>query len=211
MTADIDIPSQLPQLIENYRNGNADAISLMFLFVWFVGDIANLIGGIWAGLVPVIIAIAVYFCLADGVLIAQCLYYKYRKTHLEAYHDRRRSSTDSPEPTTPLLGRLPEENHARAQYETNGCRSSDAEDTLAKVVEEGETGRSAWVKNTISLLAICVVGLAGWTVAWQTGVWKPASQDGNGGVDTAPGAQVLGYFSAVAYLGYVPTNYLCNF
>jgi hypothetical protein len=68
-------PVQVPQLIENYWNGNAEAISLLFLFVWFIGDITNLIGGAWAGLVPVIVAIAVYFCIADGVLIAQCLYY----------------------------------------------------------------------------------------------------------------------------------------
>ncbi|RMJ26659.1 hypothetical protein PHISP_02471 [Aspergillus sp. HF37] len=191
----------LPQLIENYRNDNADAISLLFLFVWFVGDVANLIGGIWAGLVPVIIAIAVYFCLADGVLIAQCLYYRARNSRREAHHNRRHSSTDSPEPTTPLLGRLPEENSRSAQQDANGRRDDQAENAIAKVVEEGESGRSAWAKNTVSLLAICVVGVAGWTIAWQTGVWKPASQDGNGGVDMASGAQVLGYFSAVAYLG----------
>lgn len=199
---------QLPQLIENYRNDNADAISLLFLFVWFVGDIANLIGGIWAGLVPVIIAIAVYFCVADGVLIAQCLYYRVRNSRREAHHNRRRSSTDSPEPTTPLLGRLPEENSRAAQQDANGRRNDQAENAIAKVVEEGETGRSAWAKNTVSLLAICVVGVAGWTIAWQTGVWKPVSQDGNGGVDMAAGAQVLGYFSAVAYLGYLSPDEL---
>lgn len=176
----------------------------MFIFVWFVGDMANLIGGVWAGLVPVIIAIAVYFCIADGVLITQCLYYRTRNARRETLHHRHRESNDSPEPTTPLLGRLPEDNSRATQQEINGRRESEAEDAIAKVVEEGETGRSAWAKNTISLLAICVVGVAGWTVAWQTGVWKPAPQDGNGGVDMAPGAQVLGYFSAVAYLGYVP-------
>jgi uncharacterized protein with PQ loop repeat len=43
--------------------------------------------------------------------------------------------------------------------------------------------------------------MAGWTVAWQTGVWKPAPKERNGGVDMAAGAQVLGYISAVCYLG----------
>jgi hypothetical protein len=36
--------AQLPQLIENYKNGSADALSLAFLITWFVGDLANLIG-----------------------------------------------------------------------------------------------------------------------------------------------------------------------
>lgn len=120
-----------------------------------------------------------------------------------ARHNRRRSSARSVEPTTPLLSQLPEDSSRAAQHDTNRRRGSQAENAIAKVVEEEESGRSAWVKNTISLLAICVVGLVGWTIAWQTGAWKPASQEGNGGVDMAPGAQVFGYISAVAYLGYV--------
>lgn len=205
--------SQVPQLIENYRNGNAEAISLLFLFVWFVGDITNLIGGIWAGLVPVIVAIAVYFCLADGVLIAQCLYYRARNRRRAEEFLRRRSSTDTtPDPQTPLLGRrysdnmgLPGSRRRSSASMRNGTarRGSQADDTLAKIVEENEFGRSAWVKNVISILAIMVIGTAGWTVAWQTGVWSPAPDDHVGGVDMAAGAQVLGYVSAACYLGYV--------
>lgn len=204
---------QVPQLIENYRNGNAEAISLLFLFVWFVGDVTNLAGSTWAGLVPVIIAIAVYFCLADGVLIGQCLYYRARNARAEALRARN-SSFATPEPTTPLLGRrfsdsLPEGGRrrrgSRASYNaTANDQGQSPDDTLAKLVEENRFGKGAVMKNINSVLAICVIGMAGWTVAWQTGVWKPASPDsGNGGVDMAPGAQVLGYISAVCYLGYV--------
>jgi hypothetical protein len=59
-----------------------------------------------------------------------------------------------------------------------------------------------------SVLAICVIGMVGWTFAWQTGVWKPAPlEGGNGGVDMAPGAQVLGYISAICYLGLVNLDF----
>lgn len=174
-------------------------MSLLFLFVWFVGDIANLAGAIWAGLVPVTIAIAVYFCLAEGVLISQCLYYKMRNARSDVRH-RRRSSADSPEPTTPLLGRQPGDIMPESYESVNGRRNSRAEDAVTKIPEEGY-GRSAWFKNTISLLAICVVAVVGWAIAWKTGVWKPTSQENNGGVDMAMGAQVLGYISAIAYLG----------
>ncbi|EAU36208.1 conserved hypothetical protein [Aspergillus terreus NIH2624] len=201
----------VPQLIENYRNGNAEAISLLFLFVWFVGDITNLVGGLWAGLVPVIVAIAVYFCIADGVLIGQCLYYKARNARLEALRRRRRSSTETPDPSTPLLGRrfsdtLPEAVARRRASVSSQRRGVDggarqADDTLAKIVEENEAGQQAWVKNLSSVLAICVIGMAGWTIAWQSGVWKPAPREVNGGVDMAAGAQVVGYFSALCYLG----------
>ncbi|KAL5365553.1 PQ loop repeat-domain-containing protein [Aspergillus floccosus] len=201
----------VPQLIENYRNGNAEAISLLFLFVWFVGDVTNLVGGLWAGLVPVIVAIAVYFCIADGVLIGQCLYYKARNARLEALRRRRRSSTETPDPSTPLLGRrfsdtLPEAVARRRASVSSQRRGGDggarqADDTLAKIVEENEAGQQAWVKNLSSVLAICVIGMAGWTIAWQSGVWKPAPREQNGGVDMAAGAQVVGYFSALCYLG----------
>lgn len=39
-----DFTAQLPQLIENYKNGRADGLSLMFIVAWFVGDIASLAG-----------------------------------------------------------------------------------------------------------------------------------------------------------------------
>ncbi|KAL4808502.1 PQ loop repeat-domain-containing protein [Aspergillus unguis] len=206
----------VPQLIENYRNGNAEAISLLFLFVWFIGDVTNLAGSAWAGLVPVIVAIAVYFCIADGVLIGQCVYYHIRNSRATVAHVRNASSA-TPEPTTPLLGRRPSDtlpeggNRRRRGSRPSYSAVSNAQDqeqgqgpddTLAKLLEENQVGRAALLKNLSSVLAICVIGMAGWTIAWQTGVWKPAPlEGGNGGVDMAPGAQVLGYISAICYLG----------
>ncbi|OOQ82199.1 vacuolar membrane PQ loop repeat protein [Penicillium brasilianum] len=202
----------VPQLIENYRNGNAEAISLLFIFVWFIGDITNLLGGTLAGLVPVIIAIAVYFCLADGVLIAQCLYYKVRNSRRGSIHRRRRSSTETPDPTTPLLGRRFSDSFPAGQgrrrssgsmrrFQGAGRRESQVEDPLAKIVEENEYGRKAWVKNLISVIGIFVVGIAGWTIAWQTGIWAPAPLENNKPADIATSGAVLGYASAVCYLG----------
>jgi hypothetical protein len=34
----------IPQLLENYRTGSAEGLSLAFLLTWFVGDITNLTG-----------------------------------------------------------------------------------------------------------------------------------------------------------------------
>lgn len=175
--------------------------------MWFVGDVTNLIGGAWAGLVPVVVAIAVYFCIADGVLIGQCLYYKARNARRAA---RRRSSLETPDPTTPLLGRRFSDNQtipgARRRSSASGMaeyprRVSDAEAALAKIIEEDKFGRNAWVKNISGVLAICVIGIVGWAIAWQSGVWTPAPQELDGGVDMAVGAQILGYISAICYLG----------
>ena len=65
----------MPQLIENYRQQSAEGISLLFLAVWFVGDVTSLAGALLANLVPTVIALSVYFCIADLILVVQCLYY----------------------------------------------------------------------------------------------------------------------------------------
>lgn len=185
-----------------------------FLFVWFVGDVTNLAGGLWAQLVPVVLAIAVYFCIADGVLISQCLFYNMRNARRAATQRRQsvESNLDSPTPTTPLLGRrfsdemsIPGSRRRRSsasQRDAHQRRASHPDSTLAKIVEENESGAKAWWKNGLSVVAIVLIGAGGWAVAWQTGLWKPSPliTDGEEGA-IAPGAQVLGYFSAVCYLG----------
>ncbi|KAG5518291.1 hypothetical protein PMAC_003087 [Pneumocystis sp. 'macacae'] len=85
-----------PQLIENYRRKSGDSISLSFLFLWLVGDIFGLIGSIWGKLIHIIIAIQVYFFLADLLLISQVLYYKCR------YHLRNNVQDRIFKGTTPL-------------------------------------------------------------------------------------------------------------
>ena len=58
------------------------------------------------------------------------------------------------------------------------------------------------MKNSLSVVAVIAVGTAGWAIAWQGGVWKPVPDDANEGT-VALGAKILGYASAVCYLGYV--------
>ncbi|OKL58811.1 hypothetical protein UA08_05630 [Talaromyces atroroseus] len=199
----------VPQLIENYRYGSAEGLSMAFLFVWFVGDVTNLVGGLWAQLVPVVLAIAVYFCIADGVLISQCLYYNIHNARREQQQHQRRDSAhsalDSPTPTTPLLGRRFSDELSNSRRRRSSAdiqrRASYPDSTLAKIVEESESGTKAWLKNVFSVLAIVAIGAGGWGIAWQAGLWKPAPVVHDGNNHIAPGAQFLGYFSAICYLG----------
>lgn len=205
----------VPQLIENYRNGSAEAISLAFIFVWFIGDICNLAGALWAGLVPVVVAIGVYFCIADGVLIAQCLYYgiKNKRREARALLAARQSSAREPSEDEPLLRRertnsltIPgsRERRRRSSASLRRRPSSGAQDDhLAKILEESdESGTRLWFKNVMSVLAIVVVGAAGWALAYESGAWKPSPTSSDTETQKmAAGAQILGYASAVAYLG----------
>lgn len=205
----------VPQLIENYRNGSAEAISLAFIFVWFIGDICNLAGALWAGLVPVVVAIGVYFCIADGVLIAQCLYYgiKNKRREARALLAARQSSAGEPSEDEPLLRRertnsltIPGSRERRRRSSASLRRrpsSSAQDDHLAKILEESDdSGTRLWFKNVMSVLAIVVVGAAGWALAYESGAWKPSPTSADTETQKmAAGAQILGYASAVAYLG----------
>lgn len=129
---------------------------------------------------------------------------------------RRRSSStisDTPDPTTPLLSRRMSENmglpgsrrRSSASLRRMSSHRSAVQrgDSLAKILEETEP-KNVWVKNTLSVLGICATGAVGWAIAWQTGVWQPIAITGpEDGREVALGASILGYISAVCYLGYV--------
>ncbi|KAF2035430.1 PQ-loop-domain-containing protein [Setomelanomma holmii] len=189
----------VPQLIENYKQGSADGISLAFLTVWFIGDITNLAGALWAGLVPTVIALAIYFCFADLILISQCVYYNLKNSR----RSRKASTRSSDSVEAPLLGRRDSSNiglpgsHRRDSQASRRRRASSLP-TIADV----EAGGREWMKNALSIVGVCVVGAAGWAIAWKTGVWEPQpTVDDSAGTDMALGAQILGYASAVCYLG----------
>ncbi len=192
-------------MVENYRQGNAEGLSLAFLTVWFIGDLANFFGAIWAGLVPTVIALAIYFCIADAVLITQVLYYNYvnsRKSSPQEVVDG-----DAESPNQPLLGRgsssdmgLPG-SRRRSSVSQKRRDSTIAALALPVIPEEGGNARE-WVKNTLCVLAVCAIGTAGWAIAFKAGAWKPTlGEIDKDTTHTNVGAEILGYLSALAYLG----------
>ncbi|KAL8711539.1 MAG: hypothetical protein Q9220_003949 [cf. Caloplaca sp. 1 TL-2023] len=178
----------MPQLAKNIKTRSAQGISLAFLTVWLIGDLTNLIGAVWARLVSTVIALAFYFCIADIVLILQCLYYNFvivRESSpppslvTETWDDSRR----------PLL--MPSE---------SDLRISDSARRPAPLVKS--TSGRACATNLMAILAVCVAGAAGWAAAWEAGFWAPVKNHQRGAAVRRPiGAEILGYTSAICYLG----------
>jgi uncharacterized protein with PQ loop repeat len=190
----------VPQLIENYKSGSADGISLIFLAIWFIGDVTNLAGALWAGLVPTVIALAMYFCVADLILITQCVYYN----TINARRTARKTSTQSNNSVeAPLLGRRDSSNiglpgsHRRDSQASRRRRAS----SLPTILDVDEQP-SEWIKNTLSVFGILAVGATGWAIAWKSGVWVPQpTTTPDDAEPIALGAEILGYASAICYLG----------
>ena len=174
--------------------------------MWFIGDLANFFGAIWAGLVPTVIALAIYFIIADAVLLTQCLYYKHVNARRKLAADVTQRDADNPE--QPLLGRRPSDiglpgSRRRSSVSIKRRDSSLPTPVLSTIPEEGGYVRP-WVKNTLCVVAVCAIGAAGWAIAWKAHLWVPTSEDsGADDMGENVGAEILGYLSALLYLGYV--------
>ncbi|KAJ3822861.1 PQ loop repeat-domain-containing protein [Lentinula raphanica] len=82
-----------PQIYENYSLQSGEGLSLIFVYVWLLGDITNMTGAILAGLLPTVIILGVYYTLCDLILLFQVYYYRWKA--------RKNSVTEGE--TTPLL------------------------------------------------------------------------------------------------------------
>jgi len=220
----------LPQLITNYKNQNADGLSILFLLIWVLGDASNLAGACFTKLSPSAIALASYFCFADLVLISQCTYYntinarrrarhaaRGRRVSAAAPQDSEANAVVDPEATEdePLLGG--DRRHRRrsgsiglpGSHRRNSLRRRESTlDPLTRVITgEDETPDSnPWLHNTVSVVAVWIVGAGGWFVSYKMGAWNvgDSAPDAGDELDAAePVAiigMVLGYFSALCYL-----------
>jgi uncharacterized protein with PQ loop repeat len=204
----------VPQLIENHTNGHADGISMTFLFIWAAGDILSLAGGLWAELVPTVIALAIYFCFADGALIAQCVYYNTLNAKKDKEADAAEEAAQEQTESDPLIAaahsqnpqqsaaqRKPSTTSRRSHRRSSAALSHSRRDSLSRALSK-PTASSAWLKNSLSILAIIASGTAGWALAYKTGAWHPVPLKSH--LDSTPtplGASLLGYGSALLYLG----------
>ncbi|KAF1954151.1 PQ-loop-domain-containing protein [Byssothecium circinans] len=65
-----------PQIIENWKRSSADGLSVVFITIWLLGDFFNIFGAVLQGVLPTMTILAVYYTLADIVLLLQCFWYK---------------------------------------------------------------------------------------------------------------------------------------
>ncbi|KAL3459846.1 PQ loop repeat-domain-containing protein [Aspergillus heterothallicus] len=98
-----------PQIIENFRRGSADGLSLLFLAVWLAGDIFNILGAVLQGVLPTMIILAVYYTLADIVLLGQCFYYRCFTLKDSATPSPTSQDPEEVETASPVISRKPTE------------------------------------------------------------------------------------------------------
>ena len=65
-----------PQLYSNYLRKTGDSLSLVFLYIWLVADLCSIVGILMDRLAWTLFALAIYYTIADTLLIVQVYYYR---------------------------------------------------------------------------------------------------------------------------------------
>ncbi|OHE95873.1 hypothetical protein CORC01_08870 [Colletotrichum orchidophilum] len=213
----------LPQLLTNYKSQSADGLSMGFLIIWLIGDVTNLMGALFTHLAPTAVALATYFCFADLVLISQCVYYNTKNARRAS--SRRRSSAPvtatganptearEDEPLLPASAQRRRSSSAAGlpgSHRRQGLHEESSLDPLRKMVtgEDDTPDSNPWLHNTLSILAVYLVGAAGWFLSYKAGAWDTPGGDDSGSSGSPAAADgtwekiglALGYFSAACYL-----------
>jgi solute carrier family 66 (lysosomal lysine-arginine transporter), member 1 len=174
----------------------------------------NPTGALFTQLAPTAIAIGVYFVFADAVLITQCLYYNAKNARRARREERRRGGAavadgDEDEEDPLIAPRRRSSSIGLPGSHRRPLRHQESNlDPLTRIItgEDETPDTNPWLHNTLSLLAVWVVGTAGFFLSYRMGVWDSATPDVP--VGEAPEAQqvqetiglILGYISALCYL-----------
>ncbi|KAJ7819400.1 PQ loop repeat-domain-containing protein [Mycena olivaceomarginata] len=77
-----------PQIYENYSLQSGEGLSVLFVVIWLLGDLSNLVGAALAHLLPTVIIIAVWYTLCDITLLVQVYYYRWKRARRSPEEER---------------------------------------------------------------------------------------------------------------------------
>lgn len=192
-----------PQLYENFQRQSAEGLSLTFVNLWLAGDVFNVIGAILQGVLPTMTILAVYYTVADIILLMQCLVYNSRKANAD--HSKRVDPKHL-SPATPLLD---DENlYYGTQYTADNTNENTTANT--RVTEPEGLPLPRWKQNlyhTLIVFSVLLSGIIGWyfTDSGEDDVRETKPQKMNFW------GQVFGWLCAVLYLGSRVPQLLLNY
>lgn len=187
-----------PQIYENFRRKSSEGLSLMFIVLWLAGDVFNVLGAVLQGVLPTMIILAVYYTLADIVLLVQCLIY---------------GNGDKPDyvhlsPANPLNEDVLETVLSRERYEED-----PGYDNLDEAVVDEDADSFSPLKavlfKTLMVLLVFSAGLIGWYISYVRNHGKKKSPLSDLVFD--PLAQFFGWLCAILYLGSRVPQILLNY
>ncbi|GMG40162.1 unnamed protein product [Ambrosiozyma monospora] len=181
----------------------------MFVILWLLGDFFNVLGAIMQGVLPTMIVLAIYYTLADIVLLWQCLVYGHGKpADIDPIH----LSPANPLSTEhePLLESVvSNENRRAVDYDSSDeVGSFNDIDGNTAVADKEEKNRELFY-NVLMVVLVVLAGFGGW---WfgdgrKENTEPPRDED----LVLNLWAQIFGWFCAALYLGSRVPQILLNY
>ncbi|QPH12662.1 hypothetical protein C2857_004927 [Epichloe festucae Fl1] len=193
-----------PQLIANWKSGSAEALSIQFIIVWLIGDVFNIAGAVLQGVLPTMIILAVYYTLADIVLLGQCFYYRGF-----TLRDEPTMPTPKPSPTHTSNGNANERTASLEESYHQERRGSDWTGLSPAVPHISRTQPAPPPPSTLQtviwnasiVIMVCAAGVFGWFLGEKaTGGKKESSSGGEDALTFNVWGQFFGYLCAVFYI-----------
>lgn len=208
-----------PQIYENFKRKSSEGLSLLFIILWLAGDVFNVLGSVLQGVLPTMIILAVYYTLADIVLLWQCLVYGHgEKPDLIHLSPANPMSEDVLETVMSQGGG---EHHChfhqqlQAEEEDEYEEDGSANGFIERDLEASETSSCSTVTkmsqtqtvllNTLMVALVILAGVIGWYISY---IKEAERQRRHPGIIHKPEelifdplAQCFGWLCAVLYLG----------
>jgi solute carrier family 66 (lysosomal lysine-arginine transporter), member 1 len=198
---------------------------VQFLIVWLLGDIFNILGAVLQHVLPTMLILAIYYTIADIVLLGQCFYYRgftWRDDVLDkpgqSGNDRSPAGLEEQRQQNERSALLASDRERRGpERSADLSHLSPALPLVSDVPVSTTTMRSSQAKMVatrgLAVLMVFVAGVAGW---WLS---LPAPSASN--PDNVPGAdndeltldpwgQAFGWLCAALYLGSRAPQILLN-
>ncbi|KAG7727689.1 hypothetical protein KL930_003460 [Ogataea haglerorum] len=194
-----------PQIYQNFVRSSAEGLSLMFVILWLLGDLFNVVGAILQGVLPTMIVLAIYYTLADVVLLWQCLVYGHGKPkHVDPIHLSPANPLTEHEPLLENVISRGEEDAADTTGDVGSFNDIDG------VNMKGLQERSKELfYNLLMVLLVVVSGFGGWFFGGSRDDNSPPPDDDS--LVFNPLAQTFGWLCAALYLGSRVPQILLNF
>lgn len=208
-----------PQIYQNFVRQSADGLSFLFVVLWLLGDVFNVIGAIMQGVLPTMIVLALYYTFADLVLLWQLIHYGC-KTKVDPIH----LSPANPlsDESQPLLETVLSNEHSHIN--THAIQQSDeftdinaSSPSASASQTQSQSSSSLGVLtdqndlfyNLFMVALVFLAGIGGWY--FGGGSSEPTSPPDDSELEFHLLAQVFGWFCAFLYLGSRIPQILLNF